>query len=163
LTLLNHEENLKSIREEYQNSQQATKVSMKSSSGGMLNSIGSYNFSSSTNQSTFGLGQVGVNNLSSKNLEREKKSPIDDSDSESEEDGINTKEILRKNTNTSYNNNLMNFDEILSSSNKIESNEDQSSKKVDLLSMNDLFSPSTNSNSNNLIEQGNFVFDFTKK
>jgi hypothetical protein len=162
LTLLNHEENLKSIREEYQNSQQATKVSMKSSSGGMLNSIGSYNFSSSTNQSTFGLGQVGVNNLSSKNLEREKKSPIDDSDSESDEDGINTKEILRKNTNISYNN-LMNFDEILSSSNKIVSNQDQSSKKVDLLSMNDLFSPSTNSNSSNLIEQENFVFDFTKK
>lgn len=164
MAILNDDDNLRAIREEYQNNIQTLNENRKSNSGGMLNSIGSYNLSSSTGQSTFGLGQARVNAISSKNLEKEQKEYTEsDSESDEDEDGINTNEILRKHKKNSYENNLMNFDEILSSTNKIESDQNHSSKKLDLLSMNDLFSTSKNSNSNNQSNQQNFVFDFTKK
>ena len=164
--MLNNEDNVKSIREEYQSNLEVTKENMKRGNGGMLNSIGSYNYGS--NQPTFGLGRGSSFNNSKKN-----ENVFDDSDSDEE---IKTQEILNKNKLNNANthaSNLLVFDEIFSSGNSKGNTfgtlgtfgDKPSTSKVDHLSMNELFSsqssitkPSSHANPINDI-----VFDFTKK
>ncbi len=128
--------------------------------------MGSYNYGSS--QPTFGLGR-GTSFNNNKKVEN----AFDDSDSDDE---IKTQEILNKNklnNASTHANNLLAFDEIFSSGNSKGNTLGQQgtlcdkppTSKVDLLSMNDLFSTqsSTTNSSSHSNPINDMLFDFTKK
>lgn len=147
---------LKEERDNYTKSKKKINDNELKSNGGLLNNLGSFNYENS-GLSTFGLGR------SSTSSKPKLKSNSDDSDSNSDSDSDNKEShntnLFKPNANTSTDNQFNDINDIFT--NKKSETQNIQHNKIDLISMNDLFSV-PNNNKQNVSNDNNFIYDFTK-